>query len=171
MKHCLAINDISVSHHCGHDGHERALSTCPQRQHQQNAVSRLIIGLKAPTRPNDEALVFGLASFVFVISHVVIRRPAPTPVDFRSGRGWHEESARTSRIPVDDARARNKLQAEAKRPKNNVINSTTPRRLYSEDCKAALEDKPTLIYRARSRGAAGMPYPNASPRGPGAAQI
>ena len=116
-------------------------------------------------------LIFGLAIFVFVISLVVIRRPSPIPADFRSGRGWHEESARISRIPVDDAQGQNKLQAEAKRPKNNLINSTAPRRLYSEDYKAALEDKPTLIYRARSRSAAGMPYPNASPRGPGAAQI
>jgi hypothetical protein len=125
----------------------------------ERSRSNGIAGALSSKRAQIILLIFGLAILAFVISLVVIRRPTPTSVDFQSGRGWQEENARTSRIPVDDARGRNKLQAEAKRPRNSAINSTATQRLYSDEYKAALEDKPTLIYRARSRGGAGMPNP------------
>jgi hypothetical protein len=76
--------------------------------------------------------IFGLAVFVFV----VIRRPAPTSIDFQSAHGWREENAQTSHILVD-ARGQSKIQAEAELPKHSVINSTV-RALYLEDCKSAL---------------------------------
>jgi len=106
----------------------------------------------------------GLAIFVFVISLVVIRRPAAPSIGFRWGRISLAQNDQKSYISVDDSRGprRNdsslrRMQPETARTNGLLKTSSKPPRKFAfEDIKAAPKDyKPTLIYRSRSRGGPG----------------
>jgi hypothetical protein len=125
--------DIALAGALDKDGH------LAERSSRPNSIAGALSSKRAQI---FLLFIFGLAIFVFVISLAVIRRPAPTSVDFQSAHGWREENAQISHILVDDVRGQSKIQAEAERPKRSVINSTAPRRLYLEDCKAALRINP-----------------------------
>src|SRR5262249_16887875 len=49
---------IRASHRCGHDGQRKSVAHMPTAATATEAVSRFIIGLKAPTRLHDEAEIF-----------------------------------------------------------------------------------------------------------------
>jgi hypothetical protein len=105
----------------------------------------------------------GLAIFVFVISMLNTHRPAPHSLGFQSGRGSLAGNASSVYIPVDDTRPVNRtvsspsrIRPESARTNGEVITSKTPRK-FAQDVKVALDSKPTLVYRARSRGGPGLP--------------